>query len=182
MQGAASQPGTQTVSVRATLHHQQQLPQGFPHLLSPGTALQAPRADRSLAGRKALWHLLSVKFKASDAAWQRLFAGGMLWLRAKPSTDIHCQSHSPRDAARTGILPGGITFHFEKTAKMIFSYTENKGLQGDFAKLNPITQPCSPTQEKHLGRGFCSSYLTSQHQSAWEINCHHSAPTHEAGT
>lgn len=158
------------------------------HLLSPGTALQdgfspAPRAERSPAGRKAPWHLLGVKFKPSNAAWQCLFAGGVIWLKTKPSTDIHCQSHSPRDAACTGILPGGITSHFNKTAKMIFSYAENKGLQGDFTKLSPITQPCSPTQGKHFGTGFCSSsYLTSQHQSAWEIDCHHSAPTHEAGT
>lgn len=112
VQGAASQPGTQTTTVRATLHHQPQHPQGFPHLLSSGTALQAPHADRSLAGRKAPWHLLSVKFKLSDAAWQCLFARGVIWLKTKPSTDIHCQNHSPRDAACTGVLPGGITFHF----------------------------------------------------------------------
>lgn len=59
---------------------------------------------------------------------------GIIWLPIKPSTDFCFQSHPARDAARTGMVPAGLAFHFEQTAKMIFSHTENKGLQGDFAK------------------------------------------------
>lgn len=107
---------------------------------------------------------------------------GVNWLQTKSSSDFHFQSHPLCDAAHTDVFPEGITSPLRRAAKMIFSSTQNKGLQGDFTQSTPVTLPALLSHpEHHFSPGFCSlSSILMPIRT--ETNPYPSAPRHEAGT